>query len=135
MGARKAAAERLYRIGGEAGAEPRFDVADPYAAVGSRDRRGPIQPLGKGRHAGNRLQRVLRRHQPPDLVYVEALQRLPADMQVPAMRRVEGAAEQADAPSRNRRIKIPSPAARERGNFGWGPAQGRTWPLPRTRYL
>src|SRR4051812_25074008 len=68
MGLRKAAAERLYRIGGEAGAEPRFDVADPYAAVGSRDRRGPIQPLGKGRHAGNRLQRVLRRHQPPDLV-------------------------------------------------------------------
>jgi hypothetical protein len=60
------------------------------------------EALGEGRHAKGGLQWVLRRHQPPHFVKIEGTQRQAADVQVAAMRRVERAAEQPDAPpSRN----------------------------------
>src|SRR5260221_745906 len=136
MGVRKAPAKPLQRIGRIGGAESGFDPADPDAAVGGGERSGLLQALGEGRHASNRLQRVLRRDQPPHLVEVETLQRLAADMQVAAMRGIERTAEQPDAASGDCRIETPSPPIRERGFMQErGLPQGRTWPLPRTRYL
>ena len=150
--------------------EPGLDVGDPDAAVGGGDLgRAWRRRSANGAMPATGLQRVLRRHQPPHFVEIETLQRQAADMQVPAMRRVERPAEQPDAaasragsdsplsPSGERvglrgrapmaagrhphppiaaRRAPPSPAMRERG-LSRDPLldQGRTWPLPRTRYL
>ena len=80
-------------------AEPGLDVADPDARDRRRRPAPPGQALVERRHAGSRLQRVLRRDQPPHFVEPETAQRQPADMQVPAMRRVERPAQQPDAAS------------------------------------
>jgi len=66
----------------------------------------------------------LRRDQPPDLVQVEEFERQFADVQVAAMGRVERTAQQSDAAM---------PSGR-RPDFRLT-AQGRTCPVPRTRYL
>ncbi len=70
--ARKAPAQCLQRVGGVGRAEPSLDAADPDAPVGGGDTGSRFQALGEGRHAGGRLQRVLRRYQPPHLVEIEA---------------------------------------------------------------
>src|SRR5579871_3773173 len=114
--------QRRDGVGGVAGAEPRFEVEDPDPwMAGQTDRLGAA--LLEVGHAALRLQRVLRRDQPPDLVEIEALQRFETDVAMTGMGRIEGAAEEADAPGRRRAEKrLPR-------------AQGRTWPLPRTTYL
>ena len=81
----------------------------PFAAASAEAKR--VRERG---HAVGLFQRVLRRDEPPYLVEVEVAQRQPADMQVTTMRGVERTAEQPDAAMRG---------------------QGRTWPVPRTRYL
>lgn len=85
------------RVDGTAGAQHGFDAADTDARVA----RGPPrarQPLGVGRHAARRLERVVRRYQPPHLVERQQVERQQADMAVSLMRGIERAAEQADAP-------------------------------------
>src|SRR5262249_4971141 len=87
------------------------------------------------RHAAHRLQRVLRRDQPPDLVEVELLQGELADMKMPAMRRVERAAEEADPP---RAAPGEEAGAGEEGVAQVAPlggAQGSAGPLPGPSYL
>jgi len=56
-----------------------------------------LQPQRERCHAGDRLQRVLRRDQPPHLVERKMPQREQAQMQVAAMGRVERAAQQPDS--------------------------------------
>jgi len=92
---RKAAFQRAQRVGGVTRAQPRLDIGNPDALVAD-DRRGGCDAVGERRHAVDRLQRILRRDEPPDLVELEMAQRLAADVQVAAMGRVERAAEQAD---------------------------------------
>ena len=72
--------------------------------VAGLDRRAPRYPLGRGeprsvgRHVlGAGLKRVTGRHQPPHLVQAKRVERGQADPPMTAMRRVEGAAEEADA--------------------------------------
>jgi hypothetical protein len=114
--------QRRNGVGGVAGAEPRFEVEDPDPRVAGQAGCLGAALLEAG-HAALRLQRVLRRDQPPDLVEIEALQRFETDVAVTGMGRVEGAAEEADASGRQRAEKrLPR-------------VQGRTWPLPRTTYL
>ena len=48
------------------------------------------------RHAALGFKRILRRYQPPQLIQSELFDGLETDMQMARMRRVEGAAEQAD---------------------------------------
>src|SRR5688572_22802239 len=57
------------------------------------------EPLFQRRHVACRFERILRADQPPDVIEAEQLQRQQADMAVAVMRRVEGAAEQADLPT------------------------------------
>ena len=69
-------AETLQRVDGETGSEPGLERHGPACAgAGSDGRRAPpARPEAPCRHG--RLQRILRRDQPPDLVQTEALQRL-----------------------------------------------------------
>ena len=159
-GARKAPAQRLQRVGGIGRAEFRLNACDDDAPVLGRDLAGLRQALGKGGHPDGRLQRILRRDQPPDLVKAEPLQGEAADMEMAAMGRVERSAEQADPPMMVKPTPQPSPACEggrpprlfpgpppraekgvRRASGGRVGAssltlpQGRTWPLPRTRYL
>src|SRR6185437_15125357 len=85
------------RVDGEAGALANLEIADP-------DPRPARHVLGRGqarlerRHVGRALlQRIAGRDQPPDLVEAERAHRLEADVPMPAMRRVERAAEETDA--------------------------------------
>src|ERR1051326_5229789 len=113
------------RIGGVAGSEPGLEVGNGDPGMphqGARTRQAPLE----WRHALDRLQRILRRHQPQAVVEIEPLQRLEADMKVASMSRIEGAAEEPD-PSAG--------AARQRGRQREQWPQGRTCPLPRTTYL
>jgi hypothetical protein len=63
-----------------------------------RPRRSHAAPLGC--HVRRGLERVLRRHQPPDLVEPESPQRFEAQMHVAGMGGIERPAEQADAAGR-----------------------------------
>jgi len=72
----------------------------------TREPEGTGEPALKGRHAALRLQRILRRDKPPDLIQVEPLQRLDADMAMAGMSGVEGTAENAD-PSRRQLAERP----------------------------
>lgn len=80
-------------IGGIRTAQMALDVGDANTWV-ARKPVGRRQPVGQGRHSLHRLQRILRRHQPPHLVHPEQFQGAQADVQVPGMGRVERAAEQ-----------------------------------------
>lgn len=125
VGARKAPAQLAEGVGGEARAEPRLEIGDLDARM-ARQGPGALEAVAKRCHAFDRLQRILRRDQPPDLVEVETLQRLEADMVMAGMGGIEGAAQQADAPG--------APV----GERGWkreARRQGRTCPSPRTTYL
>jgi len=97
---RKPLLQLSQRIGGKARCKPRFEIGrlDPRMVRGQGSGRG--ETVGQGGHALYRLQRVLGRDEPPDLVEIEGAQRLETDMEVAAMRRVEGAADKADAPPR-----------------------------------
>ena len=94
----KRRAQGLQRVGREIrAAEAVFDIAHADPRVTGRDPPRLRQPFDERRHAGDRLQRVLRRDHPPDLVEAEAAQRQLAEMQVTLMSRVERAAQQPDA--------------------------------------
>ena len=80
------------RIGGR---QLGFDAGDSYARMPSH-RPSPCQPLLERGHAGHRLQRVLRRYQPPDRVEPQPLQRQQADMPMPLMGWIERTPKQAD---------------------------------------
>lgn len=82
-------------IGGVAGAEPGLEVCDGDPGVPHQGARTGEARLERG-HALDGLQRVLRRHQPPDFGQVQALQGLEADVQVAAVGGIERAAEQPD---------------------------------------
>ena len=97
---RPATLKRRQRVGGEMRPESLLEIEHADAPIGRGQCLGAGETIGKLAHAGDRLQRILRRHQPPDLVEAEPLQRLAADMEMALMRRVERAAEQADAPLR-----------------------------------
>ena len=84
---------------------------------------GGLHPGLEIRHAGDRLERILRRHQPPQGVEAEAVERPMADMEMAPVGRVERAPEEADAAA------VPISA------IHMGSDQGRTCPVPRTRYL
>ena len=91
-GVRKPPPELGERIGRVAGSEPSLEVGDGDPGMPHQGSRTG-EALLEGRHALDRLQGVLRRHQPPDLVEIEPLQRLEADMKVASMSGIEGAAE------------------------------------------
>src|SRR5947209_5081110 len=85
----------------------------------------PCRPADAARAPGHGTgQPALRRDQPPDLVEIEAFERQRADVQMAAMGRVERAAQEPDA------AVLPG----RRPGFGLS-AQGRTCPVPRTKYL
>src|SRR5437868_426154 len=84
-------------IDGEARAFAQFEVADA-------DPRAAGNPFGRGKARSERrhvsrafLQRIARGNQPPDFVETKSLHRRKADMPVPGVGRVEGAAEKPDA--------------------------------------
>lgn len=77
--------------------QPRFGVTDMNARIGGGDLLGGSEPFLIGRHPIRRLQRVLRRHQPPHLVQAQQLQRLLTYIQVSVVGRIERPAQQADA--------------------------------------
>jgi hypothetical protein len=107
-------------VGRVAGPQFALDRGDPDSrTAGLPLRRG--DPRREGRHARCRLERITRRHQPPDLVERQRVHREKRNASVPAVRGVEAAAEQPDGRA----------AAPPRGH-GF---QGRVWPLPRTCHL
>ncbi len=63
-------------IGGKTRPQPRLGVRYMNAGVSGGDFLGRLQPLSVIGHALFGFQRVLRRHQPPDLVQRQPLQRL-----------------------------------------------------------
>jgi len=90
------ALQRADRVDRVARAETTLDIGNPNARMaGDHSRRG--HPLLQPGHAFRRLERVLRRDEPPDLVQAEAAQRDNTDMPVPVMGGIEGSAEQPDA--------------------------------------
>jgi len=110
-------------VDGVARAEHRLDRAGDHAPT-VRDAARGCQPLHERRHAALRLQRIAGRHQQPDLIEPQPLPRQIDDVAMPGVRRIERAAEQADA-------HAPSVAeARDRLAPG---VQGRTCPVPITR--
>ena len=122
---REAATQGVKGVGGIGrSAQPAFEIADDDVPMPGSDPPRLVQPNRERRHACNRLQRVLWRDEPPHLVEVEALEGEQAQMQMSAMCRVERTAQQPDA-------AMPAgvrPALTKGG-------QGRTCPVPRTRYL
>ena len=84
----------MQRIGGVPGPQSRLQVSNPNPAIRFGDVGGGGHPCVQAGHAGRRLQRILRRDQPPNLVKRQAPQSLAADMQMPGMRRVEGPAKE-----------------------------------------
>ncbi len=120
----KALFQLRQRIGGKARSKLRLEIGRLDAGMVRCEGSGRGEAVGERGHALHRLQRVLRRDEPPDLVEIEGAQRLEADMEVAAMCRVEGAADEADAPP-----LPPGEAGRkmEEATPGWvGVAQGRT---------
>ena len=94
--ARMAAAETLDGVGAVWTVPALFAIAHPNRRVaGEAPRRG--QTLFERRHTALRFKRVLRRDQPPEFIQIEPFDGLKADMKMAFMRRIERAAEQADA--------------------------------------
>ena len=86
---------------------------------------GTRKPCRQRRHAACLFERILRAHDEPDFVEIEAFQSLARDMRVAFVGGIEGTAEQAHAALGRQTQKI------ER----WRDAQGRVCPAPRTTYL
>lgn len=99
--ARQHTLQRSKSVRREARAEPSLELEHADAGVARQPRRGP-EPPRQGGHATLRLQGILRRDEPPDLVEAEPLQRFKADVTVAGMGRVERPAQQPDA--RRRRL-------------------------------
>ena len=116
-------------------------------------RPGRCHPFGERGKVGVVLQRIAGRHQQPDGIELQPLQRLQRHQPMPLMRRIEAAAEQPDAHAgaaamRQRRDVDRRRVARPASAGGLAQRamattreqvadshHGRTWPLPRTRYL
>ena len=115
-------------------AERRLDAGHADARV-ARDLRGRrVTRRARSSERRARLQRILRRDQPPHLIEPERPQAHQADLPVALMGGIEGAAEYADA--------HPGEMLRQRDDVAAGElrhrretTQGRTCPLPRRRYL
>ena len=104
--------ELAKRIDRETRAQFALNRADPdWGPAGLSARRS--ETLGERRHACSRFQRISRRHQPPHFIERKSITGKQRNSPVPAMRRVETAAQKADP----------------------GGVQGRTWPEPRTCHL
>ena len=93
---RVAADQSVQGVDGKTGALPGLEIADP-------DRRSPRHSPRRGKprfergHALGGLERVARRNQPPHFVEAERVQCRKADPAMPAVRRIERAAEKSDA--------------------------------------
>src|SRR5262245_10617774 len=114
--ARQEIADRLV---GVMHADLGLEARDIDARV-ARQRARRRDTLGKRAQAARILERIARRHQPPDAVEAESAHADQAGGAMRLMRRIEGAAEQADAHAASVR--------RQNGH-------GLVWPEPRTRYL
>lgn len=108
------ATELPQRVDGVAGTEARLDVRHADARMpGDSLRVG--HACRQGRHSRGWFQGILRRHEPPDFVQIQASQCFETDMAMPVMRRIERSPQQADTPG---------PAACP-GCLSWCDAQGR----------
>jgi hypothetical protein len=88
--------ERSKRVDGVARARALFEITDPNGCqAGHCPSRSQARRIW--RHALGRLERIARRDQPPQLVEAKRINCRKAELAVPAMGRVEGAAEEADA--------------------------------------
>ena len=94
----KMTAKGLQRIKCVLRAQCRLGSADTNSRVPG-NKASTRQSLGKGRHAGLRLQRVLWRHQPPHRIKAKPAHRNQADMDMGRVRRIERSAKQADPAS------------------------------------
>ena len=128
--------QRSHSVGGEACLQPLLDCRHQDPWVGS-DLARPRYPNGEGRHPIARFEGVLRRNQPPNAIEAETLQRFQAYIAVAVMGWVERPTKQADPATGDRPVcpgaghSLPND-----GLIGWRiGGQGRTWPVPRTRYL
>jgi hypothetical protein len=91
-----AAGEEAQGLAGVARADPRFEIGDVDAwMVGDAVRLG--DPPVDGREFAPILQRIARRHHPPEAVEAQPPQGDETDMPVPEMGRVERATVEADA--------------------------------------
>jgi hypothetical protein len=74
--------------------------------MGCGNAAGLFQPVRERSHSFDRFQRVLRRHQPPNLVENQVLEREKAQAQVPAMGGIKRTSQQTDPamPDRRRRV-------------------------------
>src|SRR5690625_2766428 len=91
----KTALELGEGVCGTAGAEQRFHGAGPQRRV-ARNSAGRREPLLERSHVVGVLQWVLRTDQQPDLVQPQPPQGLKRYMRMTLMRRIEGAAQQAN---------------------------------------
>ena len=113
------------RVDGVAGAEHDLDRAGHHATSVGDAARG-CQALAERRHAALRLQRIAGRNQQPHLVQPQPPPRDFNDVAMTFMRRIERAAEQADAHA--------ATVAEPRDQLvSVRRVQGRTCPLPITR--
>ena len=122
--ARVAAAQLADGVGAVLAVKAPFEITHPDQRV-AREAARRRQTLFERRHAARGLQRILRRHQPPNFIQAEAFEGLEADMEMAFMGRIERAAEKTDA------FKISHGKVR----FKITARQGRVWPVPRTTYL
>lgn len=88
--------QRPHRIDGETRAEPPLGVGDPNPWISGESSRRR-QALRERRHATGRLQRILGRDQPPNLVQPQALERQGSDVKMTGVGRIERTAQQSDA--------------------------------------
>ena len=92
-----AAQKRAQRVDRVARAGAHLEIAGPDRCPPCHSP-GRRQPRCEGRHVlcvG--LERIAGRHQPPHLIEAKSVERGQADAPMPAMRRIEGTAEEADA--------------------------------------
>jgi hypothetical protein len=87
------------RIMGEARADLRLKACHSDARIARHRARG-FDAKRQGRQSVNGLERIARRHQPPQSVELESPQRQPRDKQMAVMRWVERPAHQADSLAR-----------------------------------
>src|SRR5712691_52223 len=117
--ARTATHEIADRVVSVAHADLSLEPADVDAGM-MRQRAGGRHSIGKRAQAARILERIAWRHQPPDAVQAKPSHGDQAGGAMGLMRRIEGAAEQANPHARS--------VGRQNGH-------GLVWPEPRTRYL
>ena len=123
--ARELTQQPAQRVDCVARAEHRLNRAGDHAAAIRDVARGPQAPVER-RHAAPRLQRIAGRHEQPDLIEPQSFACEIDDVAMALMRRIERAAEQADAhsPSVTEPWDWLMPGRR---------VQGRTCPVPITK--